>query len=130
MIEVYRKELDIVFEHAQREYPKECCGVLLGYKDMGRIVQVFSVNNADVADRQKLHYLIHPLELYRIECEAAKNDLEVIGFYHSHTDYPAVLSKEDMQTMVPNILYLIISVVQGKCIEMGDLQSEFCAYRR
>ena len=38
---------------------------------------------------------------------------EIIGFYHSHPDVPAILSDEDKEYMIPEMLYLILEVREG-----------------
>lgn len=118
MLGINRKELLSIYEHAEREYADECCGVLLGSKHEKKVQEIYCARNTDVRDRRKIHFLINPLELYRVEREAAQRGLEIVGFYHSHADYPAELSAEDEQSMIPELLYIVISVINGECVDV------------
>ncbi len=108
----------LIKRHAEDEYPNECCGILLGHKDEKTIAEIISADNVDTDSKRNIHYAIDPLILYRIEQESEKRGLDLIGFYHSHTDYPAILSKEDERYMIPGCIYAIASVDDGKCNEL------------
>lgn len=109
---------------AEKEYPNECCGVLLGKKTAwGKIVvrQIGVHNLAD--DRQKnVHFRISPLELLHIEHFAREEDLEIVGFYHSHPDHGADVSAEDVKYMIPGYSYPILSVVHGALAEIKSYE--------
>lgn len=101
--------------HAQMEYPKECCGILLG-KQKGRkrtIGKVIPVENKADENWNRTHFFIHPLEIFRAEGLAEELGLSIIGFYHSHPDYDAVVSKTDLLSMIAGYSYLILSVRKG-----------------
>lgn len=99
-------------EQAGKSYPNECCGVLLGnWSDHGKVVhKIIPTQNVAKRDARDKSFMISPLELYKIECNAEKEALEVLGFYHSHPEHEAVLSKEDVLHMIPGYSYPIISV--------------------
>lgn len=118
MLEISKTEMKKIREHAEKEYPKECCGVLLGNKHQTKVQEIYQARNVDTTDRQKLHFVINPLELYRVEKEAEKRKMEIIGFYHSHADYPAVLSEEDKSSMLSQCLYMVVSVENGVCTDI------------
>ena len=58
-------------------------------------------------------YHIDPLELYRADRAASQRGLVVAGIYHSHPDYPAVLSRFDLDHAFPWYSYLVVSVGSG-----------------
>ena len=118
MVKINEKEIRMLCRYAIDEYPNECCGILLGSKKQRRVQKVYRAANAASAERQKLHFLINPLELYRVEKEAAKSHMEIVGFYHSHADHPAVLSEEDQEFMIQDCLYMVVSVAKGTCKEI------------
>lgn len=104
--------LENMKEQVDKAYPNECCGVLLGLlsdneKIVHKIIPTQNIAKQDVRDKS---FRISPFELYKIECNAEKEALEVLGFYHSHPEYEAVLSKEDVLHMIPGYSYPIISV--------------------
>lgn len=106
--------LEDMYLQAQREYPNECCGILLGNRNTDSISENYPAGNTVGLEQRGIFYQIHPLELYQVEQEASARGLEVMGFYHSHPDHPAVLSRKDMESMVPDCVYVILSVIQGK----------------
>ena len=74
-----------------RDYPYECCGLLLGrYEADGKIVrETYPISNAREESAKRNRFLIQPEELMRGEQYARSQELEVVGFYHSHPDSPA-----------------------------------------
>ena len=53
------------------------------------------------------------MEIYRLERKYEEQGYEIVGFYHSHPDCPAVPSEEDEREMIPDMVYLIVSVNKG-----------------
>jgi proteasome lid subunit RPN8/RPN11 len=105
--------------HCQLEsgYPNEACGVMLG-KD-GVVTEIVSADN-ERTDSARNRYLIDPLAYMRIERDADKRGLEVIGIYHSHPDVAAWPSQFDLDHAWPNFSYLIVSVVKGTAVESNS----------
>ena len=103
-------------EEAQGHYPDECCGVLLGHRANFEVLDFRPLENT--AAGACAHFRISPLELYRVEREIEDGDLEIVGFYHSHPDCEAVLSREDREYMVPELVYIILSVVSGRVVDI------------
>ena len=94
MIELNEQQLTEMREHAQRDYPFECCGLMLGRFADGRKVmaQTYPISNAREEEAKRNRFLIRPEELMRGEKYARENGFEVVGFYHSHPDDRAVPS--------------------------------------
>jgi proteasome lid subunit RPN8/RPN11 len=116
MITLTQEQIEIIRKHAETEYPNECCGAMLGrFDDNVRIVhEILPISNHR-EDAAKYHrFLITPQEFLRCEKQARKQNLEVIGFYHSHPDHPAKPSQYDLEQSLPVYSYLIVSVRQGK----------------
>jgi proteasome lid subunit RPN8/RPN11 len=44
--------------------------------------------------------------------------LELVGYYHSHPDSPAIPSIYDRDHALPNFVYIISSVMDGKAVDM------------
>jgi proteasome lid subunit RPN8/RPN11 len=59
-----------------------------------------------------------PQDWMRLEDEADAKGLTLVGYYHSHPDSPAIPSIYDRDHALPNFVYIITSVVQGKAVEM------------
>ena len=131
MLKINENEIQELCRHAEKEYPKECCGILLGNKKTGSVQKIYRAGNVADIDRQNTHFLMNPLELYRVEREADRLNMEIVGFYHSHADYPAVLSVEDGASMIQGCIYMVISVMNGicrdiKCFMKKDFQDDAC----
>ena len=99
---------------AAKTYPSECCAVLFSKRD-GAIEDYCELSNRS-SDRKS--YIIDPLELYECEKSYGKKGYRITGFFHSHPDAPAVMSKEDEQNAIPSMLYLLASVTKDGCSGM------------
>jgi len=103
--------LQQIHRHLEQGYPHEACGVLLGHE--ATVTEVVSADNSRT-DSAHNRYLIDPLVYMKIERNADKRGLAVLGIYHSHPDCPARPSQFDLDHAWPNLSYMIVSVVQGK----------------
>ena len=109
---------EMLISHAEAEYPRECCGILLGESDGGRktVRRIIKTENAVGDDRETAHFRIDPLAVAKAEREP----FEILGFYHSHPDCEAIPSKEDILHMIEGYSYPIISVRNGKCADISS----------
>lgn len=129
-LKLSRPQIEAIQQHGAREYPSECCGVLLGKgngfekevtevvplknlrHDPARAQELLPVDNPKVeTDRNR--FLIDPLEQLRVEKDARARGLEVLGYYHSHPDHPARPSQYDREHAWPWYSYVILSVERG-----------------
>jgi proteasome lid subunit RPN8/RPN11 len=101
--------------HAREAYPHECCGALVG---QGEVVTstVPLPNVTDEGPRRRFRVSDRDYRAVQREADAAGHDL--IGFYHSHPDHPAVPSQYDLDHALPSFAYVIVSVKQGADDEM------------
>ena len=109
--------------HGERDYPHECCGLLLGAftQDGAKACrEIYPISNAREEEAKRNRFLIRPEELMRGEKYASSKDLEVVGFYHSHPDHPAVPSAYDLEHAWPVYSYVVVAVAKGRA---GDLRS-------
>ena len=122
MISISTDLLDQIRAHGVRDYPSECCGLLLGrYGAEGKVVkETYQISNAREESAKRNRFLIQPEELMRGERYAVERDLEVVGFYHSHPDSPARPSQYDLEHAWPTYSYLIVSTTAEQA---GDLFS-------
>jgi proteasome lid subunit RPN8/RPN11 len=108
-------------EHAERGYPEEACGGLLGLvQDCGDVEVRTAVPLANARQEQRCQrYLIGPDEVRTVEKHAAAASLELVGFYHSHPNAAAVPSTFDREQAWPWYTYLIVSVLGGRAAATG-----------
>ena len=102
--------------HGEETYPHECCGALLGTAtaEGNHVREIVRAGNTRT-DRAHDRYNIAPEELIRIQRQARKLGLDIVGFYHSHPDCPAQWSKTDFEEAHwIGCSYLITRVDEGK----------------
>jgi proteasome lid subunit RPN8/RPN11 len=126
MITVSNQQLTEIRNHGVRDYPYECCGLLLGhYTAAGKIVtETYPISNAREESAKRNRFLITPDELMRGERYAASHELEVVGFYHSHPDSPAVPSTYDLEHAWPTYSYIIVSTSAGQATDLFSWEQE------
>lgn len=101
--------------HGEETYPHECCGILLGRNEDGdnRIVEAVRAGNTRT-DSAHNRYHIAPQELVRAQREGREKGLDIIGFYHSHPDHPALWSQTDLtEAHWMSCSYVITAVEKG-----------------
>ncbi|MBQ8879000.1 MAG: M67 family metallopeptidase [Lachnospiraceae bacterium] len=110
--------------YAQKEYPKECCGIMLGrrFGEQRIVYKVIPTRNMMDERRITTCFLINPLEIVKAELQAEEKKHEIIGFYHSHTDYEAVTSSADVNQMIAGYSYPIVSVKNGICDQVRSFE--------
>ena len=113
--------------HGERDYPHECCGLLLGrFEDDDKkvCVELFPISNAREEAARRNRFLIRPEELLRGEQYAAAKQLEVVGFYHSHPDHPAVPSAYDLEHAWPVYSYIVVAVKSGRAEDLRSWEMQ------
>lgn len=108
--EALRQEL---IDHAREGDPDEVCGILAGLDDS--VTDVFRVRNiadqvapgagvfrdratqAPTAGRRPVHYYMDPLDQLRVYREIDDLELDVLAYYHSHTNTEARPSPTDIR---------------------------------
>lgn len=131
--------LETIQRHAVREYPNECCGALLGMVDeRGKYVcEVVALSNLRTtpeaaaellpiplscpspADRS---YFLDPREQIQLQRRARGARLTVLGYYHSHPEFPSLPSSHDHELALPNYSYIIVPVANGQANEVTSWQ--------
>jgi len=116
--------------HGAETYPHECCGALLGRDrdeiDSGdaeasagssvrptrEVLGLFPlVNRRDDSPRNR--FSVTSEDVMSAEKAAREQNLEVVGWYHSHPDHPARPSEYDRDHAWPWYSYIIVSVQNG-----------------
>jgi proteasome lid subunit RPN8/RPN11 len=132
-VSISAQDLAAIRRHAERGYPHEVCGFLLGDHDpaAGRFaVSALRPTDNLRADEARTRYLIDA-ESYRVvEREAAAQNLDIVGFYHSHPGAPALPSEFDREHAWPSVAYLIVAVTRAGADEatgwlLADDRSRF-----
>ncbi len=113
--------------HGERDYPYECCGLLVGRFAGGggkEVVETYAISNAREEEAKRNRFLIRPEELLRGERHARARGLDVVGFYHSHPDDEAVPSRYDLEHAWPTYSYIVVSVRRGRAVALRSWEME------
>ena len=126
MIEIADEHLREIRAHGERDYPFECCGLLIGRFENGRKVvsETYAISNAREEEAKRNRFLIRPEELMRGEKYAREKGLDVVGFYHSHPDDRAVPSKYDLDHAWPSYSYIVVAVEKGRAADLRSWEME------
>jgi proteasome lid subunit RPN8/RPN11 len=101
--------------HGEETYPHECCGILLGRnaEDDNVVIDAMRAGNTRT-DSAHNRYHIAPQELIKAQREGRERGLDIVGFYHSHPDHPAMWSQTDLaEAHWMGCSYVITAVEKG-----------------
>ncbi|NJO39236.1 MAG: M67 family metallopeptidase [Cyanobacteria bacterium CRU_2_1] len=142
MLQLTPEQLKRMTTHAERAYPEECCGLLIGRRqrretlERKQLVEVWATLNAwsaeveaELADMARPpqpdrrvgkvdRYWIDPKEILKAQRYARDHQLDIIGIYHSHPDHPSVPSECDRSLAWSQYTYIIVSVQHGTAQEI------------
>ena len=125
---ISREAMDRISDHAEREYPDECCGIVTQDSERQTVHECENIQNRLHNDDPVTHirdartaYVIDRGEAEAIFSSAKERGDKVMAFYHSHTDHDAYFSETDeaAQTVFgepefPDALHIVVSVKNGK----------------
>lgn len=117
--------------HAEREYPNEACGMILGPSGKDNAIGVFPIRNIQddlhAKDPEKYPraartaYYMDPQQQQIVEKEAKNKNFDVKVIYHSHPDHEVYFSDEDKymagpwgEPNNPALAWVVVSVKNGK----------------
>ncbi len=115
MIEIELKPWQAMLLHAERTYPNECCGAMLGHTQGGTkmVTEAIALENA-YAGEQGERYELRPEDLRNADIAARERGLDLIGIFHSHPDCDAYFSQTDLQNSCPWYSFVVLSIQRGK----------------
>jgi len=136
VLKLYSHHLQAIQNHAERIYPEECCGLLLGQRrgDVKTLIEVLPTENswddeaadafqaiegsAQLESSKRRRFSIAPVVMLKAQKDARDRRLDIIGIFHSHPDHPAVPSEFDRAIAWQQYSYIIVSVQQGKACDL------------
>jgi proteasome lid subunit RPN8/RPN11 len=126
MILLTQQIISDIAEHAERDYPYECGGRLIGRFEADRktVTEIFPLDNAREESARHNRVLILPKDVLRAEKYAREKKLDVVGYYHSHPDEQAIPSQYDLDHALPVWSYVIASVIEGKVADIRSWEME------
>lgn len=116
MLRISKADYDLIRWEAERSYPHECCGILLGNIEDGRRTVALTITCENMRrDSAATRYSIDPEKLIAALKLARSRAETIIGFYHSHPDQPARYSGTDLdEAHWFDCSYVITAVEAGR----------------
>ncbi len=106
MVRIPKSILERIIEHAKKEAPLECCGILAGKN--GTIEKAYEVPNAE---KSPVRYSMSPQDQLKVFEEMERESLDMIAVYHSHTHTIPFPSETDVRlAFYPEVASIIISL--------------------
>jgi proteasome lid subunit RPN8/RPN11 len=114
MLEIELKPWQAMVLHAERTYPNECCGAMLGHTQGSNklVTEALPLENA-FSGAQSARYELRPTDLQCAESEARARGLDLIGIFHSHPDCDAYFSETDLKNSCPWYSFVVLSIQRG-----------------
>ena len=120
MITIPAEALAGILAHGEADFPHEACGLLVG-RDAAdgtrRIEAARPLPNVREEEARHHRFLIAPADLAREERRIRGQGREIVGFYHSHPDHPAIPSRHDLRLAWPEYSYVVVAVHAGRAVE-------------
>jgi len=114
MLEIETHPWQAIVLHAERTYPKECCGAMLGHAQGSKKVVTEAVPLANsFLGEQGTRYELRPEDLLAADKAARARGLDLIGIFHSHPDCDAYFSETDLKNSCPWYSFVVVSIKNG-----------------
>jgi proteasome lid subunit RPN8/RPN11 len=101
-----------MLDHARKEWPLECCGILSGKE---KIVQkAFKLKNSE---ESPVRYSMSPQDQLKVYEEMEKESMEMVAIYHSHPQTIPFPSETDVKlAFYPDVASIIISLKEEESV--------------
>jgi proteasome lid subunit RPN8/RPN11 len=93
--------------HAAIAIPGESCGALVGLSTAG-LIEVRAAVPVPNASAERSRYAIDAHTVRELDRQASCAGLQLVGFYHSHPQSPAIPSDSDLELAWPGYIYVIV----------------------
>jgi proteasome lid subunit RPN8/RPN11 len=114
MIRIDSEAWRVMVDHAQKTYPNECCGAMIGAIDgSDKSVKVAVPLENAFSGEQGERYELRSEDLLRADSEARQRGMDLIGIFHSHPDCDAYFSKTDLENSCPWYSFVVLSIKGG-----------------
>jgi proteasome lid subunit RPN8/RPN11 len=129
-ISIRRASFDAIVAQAEREFPFECCGFIIGDDATEEVRPITNIQNRMHAKDPvafprdaRTAFLMEPKEHLAVMNEIDRRKLQLRVVYHSHPDHDAYFSPTDRaqacsfdpsEPDYPDTVYVVLSVRAGK----------------
>lgn len=120
MLDITNELLCQIRLEAERAYPEECCGIIFGrIEGPVKYAQEIAASENSFEEGERHHrFRITAGQMLKAERYARSSGQDIVGFYHSHPDHPAIPSEYDRSHALPVYSYIIVSVMGGSSQEL------------
>lgn len=120
MISLSAEAVRALLEACEAAYPEEACGLLVGRRGDGNVIEVARVEpSANLAEDRRRRFEVDPRLQIRLFRELRGGPETVVGLYHSHPDGEAKPSETDLErAWEPELAWLIAAVHRGRAVEV------------
>ena len=110
MLTIKKTDLRIIYEHCDRVYPNEACGILAGRDN--RVQKVYTLASERPSPT---FYQVDSKEHFRVFREMRETEMDLLSIYHSHPGGPAFPSSIDVDlAYYPEAVYVIVSLMDRR----------------
>jgi proteasome lid subunit RPN8/RPN11 len=129
---IKRASLDAIIAQAEREFPDECCGFIIGDSAAEGVRPITNVQNqkhaenpAEFSRDARTAFLMDPKEHLGVLNEIDRRKLKLLAVYHSHPDHDAYFSATDRaqacsfdpaEPDYPDTVHIVMSIRSGKFV--------------
>ena len=129
---IRQASFDAIVAQAEREFPFECCGFIIGNDVVEEVRPITNIQNRMHAEDPagyprdaRTAFLMEPKEHLAVMNEVDSRKLELRVVYHSHPDHDAYFSATDRaqacsfdptEPDYPDTVYVVLSVRGGKFV--------------
>jgi proteasome lid subunit RPN8/RPN11 len=122
MLHVEKQAWDAMVSHAEKIFPKECCGVMVGTD--GVVKEAVPLANVYTGPQEDF-FVMDPQDLNRVDRESRARGLDVLGVYHSHPNCDAYFSKRDLEHSCSWFSYVVLSIKNGRFDHANSYRPDF-----
>ncbi|HEV2688551.1 MAG TPA: M67 family metallopeptidase [Bryobacteraceae bacterium] len=122
MIRIEKPAWDTMVSHAEKTFPKECCGVMLGSD--GVVREAVALDNV-YSGPQEDFFVMDPQDLHRVDAQVRQKGMEVLGVFHSHPNCDAYFSRRDLENSCSWFSYVVLSVKNGRFDHAASYRPDF-----
>jgi len=122
-IKLSKKIKNNIHHHAIKEYPKECCGFLIGHFQGDSLICENIKISKNIADDPYNFFEIDPKDIISMQKKYRNTKLSILGHYHSHPKnlLNSVPSQKDIDSIYDsNLCWVILGI--------NDNEIEYSAY--
>lgn len=127
---IRRASLEQIVAQAEREFPFECCGLIIGDSATEEVRPIANIQNQKHAENPtdfvrdaRTAFLMDPKAHLAVMNEIDRRKLALTAVYHSHPDHDAYFSPTDRaqactfdpaEPDYPGTIYIVLSVKSGR----------------